>query len=100
MKTTLIVLSVVEVLALVVVLAGYLIVIARSLRTTSRTLGLVTFGVRAIERQTEAVGPLLTGVNDALTSAAYAAGISLEAGGEQPQGAVEHARRQPEVADR
>ena len=57
MKTLLIVLTLVEVAILVVVLALYLIVIAAKLRKISHTLGLVTFGVRAIEKQTEPIGP-------------------------------------------
>ena len=39
-----------EVLLVVGVLAGYLTAIAAILRRVSRTLGQVTFGVRAIER--------------------------------------------------
>jgi uncharacterized protein YoxC len=66
MKTALIVVTLVEVGLLVAVLAVYLIVIARTLRTVSRTLGLITFGVRAIERQTEPLGSVLRDVNDGL----------------------------------
>ena len=74
MNTVLIVLTLVEVLLLVVVLAGYLIAIARTLRNVSQTLGLVTFGVRAIESQTASIGPRLTEVNGALEQ--VAAGIA------------------------
>ena len=70
MKTLLIVLTLVEVLLLVVVLAGYLIAIAATLRKVSSTLGLVTFGVRAIEKQTEPIGPSVRDVNAALDEAA------------------------------
>lgn len=66
MNTLLIVLTLVEVVLLVVVLAFYLIRIAASLRHVSQTLGLVTFGVRAIERQTEPLGPVVTDINGAL----------------------------------
>ncbi|MCW3010024.1 MAG: hypothetical protein JWO90_428 [Solirubrobacterales bacterium] len=72
MKTLLIVLTLVEVAILVVVLASYLIVIAATLRRVSHTLGLVTFGVRAIEVQTAPIGPVLTDVNAALGQVARA----------------------------
>ena len=66
MKTVLIILTLVEVALLVGVLATYLIVIAATLRKVARTLGLVTFGVRAIEKQTEPLGPVLRDVNASL----------------------------------
>ena len=72
MNTVLIIVTLVEVLLLVVVLAGYLIAIAAKLRNTSRTLGLVTFGVRAIETQTSSIGPRVTAVNAALEQVAGA----------------------------
>ena len=72
MKTLLIVLTLVEVGLLVVVLAGYLIAIAATLRRVSHTLGLVTFGVRAIERQTAPIGPTLKDINGALEGVAGA----------------------------
>jgi hypothetical protein len=71
-NTVLIVVTLVEVLLLVVVLAGYLIAIAATLRRTSKTLGLVTFGVRAIESQTAPIGPALGDVNAALEQVAAA----------------------------
>jgi len=64
----------------VAVLAGYLIAIATTLRKVSHTLGLVTFGVRAIERQTEPIGPTLREINGAL---------------EQVAGALEEVTKQP-----
>lgn len=75
MKKTLISLSVGEVVALVVVLAGYLIVIAAGLRRVSDLLARVTFGVRAIDKQTEPIGPALQDINSALGQVA----ASLEA---------------------
>jgi hypothetical protein len=72
MKTLLIVLTLVEVAILVVVLASYLIIIAAALRRVSHTLGLVTFGVRAIEAQCAPIGPVLTDVNGALEQVAGA----------------------------
>ena len=70
MKTVLIIVTLAEVLLLVLVLAGYLIVINATLRRISSTLGLVTFGVRAIEKQTEPIGPSVRDVNAALDEAA------------------------------
>ncbi len=72
MNTVLIVVTLVEVLLLVAVLAGYLIAIAATLRKVSSTLGLVTFGVRAIETQTASIGPALRDVNGALGQVADA----------------------------
>ena len=74
MKTVLIVLTLVELAVLVLVLATYLILIARQLRSVARTLGLVTFGVRAIEKQTEPLGPVLRDINGALEQIATALG--------------------------
>ena len=75
MKKTLISLTVGEVVALVVVLAGYLIVIAAGLRRVSNLLARVTFGVRAIDKQTQPIGPALQDINSALAQVA----ASLEA---------------------
>jgi uncharacterized protein YoxC len=72
MNTLLIVLTLVEVLLVVIVLATYLIAIAATLRKVSHPLGLVTFGVRAIERQTEPIGPHLKDINGALEQVAEA----------------------------
>ena len=66
MRKTLISLTVGEVVALVVVLAGYLIVIAAGLRRVSDLLARVTFGVRAIDKQTQPIGPALRDINAAL----------------------------------
>lgn len=72
MKTALIVVTLIEVALLVVVLAVYLVAIAGTLRKVSSTLGLVTFGVRAIEKQTEPIGPVLGEINGALEQVADA----------------------------
>src|SRR5262245_26304599 len=72
MKTLLIVLTLVELALLVAVLAGYLVAIAARLRKISHTLGLVTFGVRAIEKQTEPIGPVAGEINGALEQVAGA----------------------------
>jgi hypothetical protein len=69
-KTLLIVLTLVELALLVGVLAVYLIVIAATLRRVSSTLGLVTFGVRAIKKQTMPIGPVVEDINQALEQVA------------------------------
>ncbi len=73
-----------EVLLLVAVLAGYLVAIAAKLRHVSDTLGKITFGVRAIDKQTEPIGPRLGEINGAL---------------EQVAGALQHVAR-PEAPPR
>ena len=92
MKTALIVVTCVEVGLIVLVLAGYLLAIAATLRTVARTLGLVTFGVRAIEKQTEPLGPVLEDVNAALLQVAETLGLppAKERISERTVEAVEH----------
>jgi hypothetical protein len=68
----LIVLTLIEVAIVVVVLAVYLIAIATTLRRVSSTLGLITFGVRAIERQTAPIGPVVGDINGGLEQVAAA----------------------------
>lgn len=63
MKKVLIGATLGQVALLVGVLAGYLLAIAAALRKVSQTLGRITFGVRAIETQTEPIGPVLRDVN-------------------------------------
>ena len=75
MKTALIVVTLVEIGLLVLVLAAYLLSIAATLRTVARTLGLVTFGVRAIEKQTEPLGPVLREINEGLEQVASLLGV-------------------------
>ena len=72
MRTLLIILTLVEVALLVAVLATYLIVIAAKLRHISHTAGLIVFGVRAIEKQTEPIGPVVGEINGALEQVAAA----------------------------
>lgn len=74
MKTVLIIVTLVEVALVVAVLAGYLIAIAATLKRVSTTLGLITFGVRAIEKQTAPIGPVLREINGALEQVAGALG--------------------------
>lgn len=59
-------LTVVEIVALVVVLAIYLIVVAKQLRSIASTLAEVTWGARAVERQLQAVGSNVGQMNSAL----------------------------------
>ena len=73
-RKTLIAVTLGEVALLVGVLAGYLIAIAARLRSVSKTLGSVTFGVRAIETQTAPIGPRLRDINAALEQVAGALG--------------------------
>jgi len=63
-------LSVVDVLALVLVLAFFLNRVAFLLNSNSKTLGKVTFGVRAVESQCAAIGPAADQINANLTVAA------------------------------
>jgi methyl-accepting chemotaxis protein len=60
------VLTVVEIVALVVVLAIYLLFVANQLRSIATTLAEVAFGARAVERQLRAVRSNVTQVNWAL----------------------------------
>jgi uncharacterized protein YoxC len=86
MKTLLIVLTLAELAILVIVLAVYLIAIGATLRKISQTLGLVTFGVRAIEKQTEPIGPVARDINGALEQVADALESVV---GPQPAGTKE-----------
>lgn len=72
MRTLLVVLTVGEILLLVVVLAVYLVKIARSLRSISTYLAKVSFGVRAIETQCAPIGPSVVRINEQLAAIAHA----------------------------
>lgn len=63
-------LSLVDIVALVVVLAIYLAWVARLLNSISATLGKVTFGVRAVETQCAVIGPAADQINANLRDAA------------------------------
>ena len=69
-KTSLSVLSVIEVVALVAVLGGFLLAVAQGLRRIVSTLAEVTFGARAVERQLRAVPHNLRQVQVCLKDAA------------------------------
>ena len=66
-ESLLTVLTVAEILALVIVLAIYLLIVGRQLRSISATLAEVAWGARAVERQLRAVGSNIGQVNAALT---------------------------------
>lgn len=65
-KSLLILLSVLEITALVVVLAIFLLIVAAQLRSIAGTLQQVTWGARAVERQLRAVRGNVSNVNWAL----------------------------------
>lgn len=65
--------TVVEIVALVVVLAIFLLIVARQLRSISSTLAEVAWGARAVERQLRAVKSNIGQVNAALTDMVDAA---------------------------
>ena len=64
--TLLVVLTVIEILLAVGVIAVYLALIARRLDSIATNLGKVAFGVRAIESQTAAIGPAVVELNTEL----------------------------------
>ena len=84
MTALLTVLTVLLVAIVVLVLAIYLVAIARSLRRTAGYLGKVSFGVRAIEAETAAIGPGVTHINEQLsaisTGLAALTGLARSAG--------------------
>ncbi len=72
MTALLVTLTVVEIVLVAVVLVYYLARIAASLRRTATLLGKVAFGVRAIETQTQVIGPSVVKVNGQLGGVADA----------------------------
>lgn len=78
--TVLVTLTVIEIVALVVVLAFSLVGVARHLRSIADTLAKITFGVRAVEQQVGVIGPGVTKVNQTLEEIAGALpGIAAKA---------------------
>ena len=69
---TLLILSLLEIAALVAVLATYLAVIGGQLSSISRTLAKVTFGVRAVETMCAVIGPATDRINGNLQEVANA----------------------------
>jgi uncharacterized protein YoxC len=91
MTRLLITLTVIEVLALVITLAVYLVAITRTLRATSENLAKVSFGVRAIETQCTPIGPGVTRINAQLAGIAGALdGVATLAEGAAPPEAAPH----------
>ncbi len=72
-----IVLSVVEIAALVVILAIYLSIIARQLNSISANCARITFGVRAVETQCAVIGRAVERINGNLVDTA--AGLTAAA---------------------
>lgn len=72
MRTLLVILTVVEIVIFLGAVAGYLVAIENSLARTSTLLGRVAFGVRAIEKQAEPIGPGVTRINEQLAAIAGA----------------------------
>lgn len=66
-QSLLVTLTVVQVVALVAVLAGYLIVLTQRLRSISLSLSKIAWGVRAVEVEVGSIGPNVTEVNRLLT---------------------------------
>ncbi|WP_219415775.1 hypothetical protein [Pseudonocardia nigra] len=62
----LIVLTVVEALVVVGVLAAYLVLLHRRLVVISTHLGRIAFGIRAVETQTASIGPSVLRINATL----------------------------------
>ncbi|HVM35330.1 MAG TPA: hypothetical protein VM784_08305 [Actinomycetota bacterium] len=65
-------LTILEIVALVVVLAIYLSLVSKHLRSIAATLAKVTFGVRAVEQQLNVIGPGVGKVNQILEETAGA----------------------------
>ena len=77
MRTLLIILTVAEITLVIGVLAFYLIRISRSLHMSAKHLAKVTYGVRAVEKQCESIGPSVTRINEQLAGIAGAvAGVA------------------------
>jgi uncharacterized protein YoxC len=64
--TWLMVLTVVEVVLLVAVLAGYLIALTVRLDSVAKSLAKVAWGVRAVESEVSSIGPSVTRINGVL----------------------------------
>lgn len=73
MLELMIVLTALEVLLVLAVLAVYLTQVRESLGRTARVLGYTAFGVRAIEKQSDAIAPGVERINGLLAHIADAA---------------------------
>ncbi len=65
-----IILTVLEIAALVVILAIYLATVARLLNSISANLARITFGVRAVETMCAVIGPAVDKINGNLAATA------------------------------
>ncbi len=72
MNSILIILTLVEVLLLVLVLAGYLLAITGTLNKIASTAALIRVGVHAIDDQTRPIESEVRGINGALQKVATA----------------------------
>jgi uncharacterized protein YoxC len=72
MDSLLIILTLVEVLLLVLVLAGYLLAITGTLNKIASTAALIRVGVHAIDDQTRPIESEVRGINGALQKVATA----------------------------
>jgi hypothetical protein len=72
MDSLLIILTLVEVLLLVLVLAGYLLAITGTLNKIASTAALIRVGVHAIDDQTRPIESEVRGINGALQKVAAA----------------------------
>ncbi len=66
-QSLLVTLTVVQIVALVAVLAGYLIVLTQRLRSITVSLSRIAWGVRAVEVEVGSIGPSVTDINRLLT---------------------------------
>lgn len=64
--TWLVVLTIVEIIALVVVLTTFVVILTRQLRGVAELLGRIAFGVRAVERQAEPLRPSVERMDESL----------------------------------
>ncbi|CAN5294350.1 hypothetical protein BH18ACT4_BH18ACT4_03920 [soil metagenome] len=71
-------LTVLEIVALWIILAFFLGKVANQLKSISATLGKITFGVRAVETQCAVIGPAADRINANIEEAA--AGLQQAAG--------------------
>ncbi|MFP5299002.1 MAG: hypothetical protein ACLGHL_08455 [Actinomycetota bacterium] len=78
MTTLLVLLTVLEIVIVLAVLATYVILITREARSISTTLGRVAFGVRAVNSQTSVIGPSVVKINQTLAEIEAALGPIAE----------------------
>ena len=77
MTSLLVTLTVIEIVLVLAVLATYVVLITKRLRTVSSYLAKISFGVRAVETQTSGIGPGAARLNSALRRIAGLLGVPL-----------------------